>query len=219
MKRIDTYRRIVFDFNGTLLDDVWLGIRTVNAMLSARNLKTIDTLEEYYHVFGFPIEDYYRRVGFDFEKEPYDNLAVEWIEGYRREEKNVTLREGAIELLDYLRARNVPLYILSATEEKMLGEQLADLHISSYFEEIFGRSDIYARDKTAIAASCAERFSEGQTLYIGDTDHDADSAVAMGAECILLTGGHQSRALLERTGLMILPSLTALLEYLDEETD
>ena len=219
MKQIERYARIIFDFNGTLLDDVWLGIRTVNVMLKKRALPTIDSLDDYYRVFGFPIEDYYRRLGFNFQREPYDQLAHEWIDGYRREEKNVTLREGARELLSFVKSTGKPIFILSATEEKMLCEQLKDLCIFSYFSEVFGRGDIYAYDKTAIAASLQKRFSEGKTLYIGDTDHDAESAAAMGADCILVAGGHQSRELLKKTGLSVFADLGEVLSYLEEECE
>ena len=219
MKSIDRYARIVFDFNGTLLDDVWLGIRTVNAMLKKRALPTIDTLDDYYRVFGFPIEDYYRRLGFDFEREPYDVLAHEWIDGYRSEERNVTLREGAHELLAFIQGQNKPMYILSATEEKMLKEQLRDLSVLPYFCEVFGRGDIYAYDKTAIAASLVAKFSNGKTLYIGDTDHDAESAVAMGADCFLVAGGHQSRELLRKTECLIFADLWEVLSYLEKECE
>ena len=219
MRRIDTYARVVFDFNGTLLDDVWLGIRTVNAMLKKRSLPTVDSLDAYYRVFGFPIEDYYRRLGFDFAREPYDLLAHEWIDGYRREERNVTLREGVHALLLFVRAAGKPMYVLSATEETMLCEQLKDLGIFDCFEEIFGRGDIYADDKTAIAASLATRFSNGKTLYVGDTDHDAESAAAMGADCLLVAGGHQSTELLSKTRLPIFSNLLEVLSYLDEECE
>ncbi len=217
MKRINHYARVVFDFNGTLLDDVWLGIRTVNEMLKKRALPTIDSLDAYYRVFSFPIEDYYRRLGFDFDREPYDLLAHEWVDGYRREEKNVTLRCGTQELLSVIHAEGIPMYVLSATEEKMLCEQMCDLGIFAYFQEVFGRGDIYAYDKTAIAASLRSRFSEGKTLYVGDTDHDAESAAAMNAECILVAGGHQSRALLSKTNCPIFADLSEVLSYLEEE--
>ena len=219
MKRIQKYARVIFDFNGTLLDDVWLGIRTVNAMLRRRALPTIDSLDQYYRVFGFPIEDYYRRLGFDFAQESYDVLAHEWIDGYRREEQNVALRAGVHELLSYIAASQKPMYVLSATEEKMLREQMRDLQIDGFFEEIFGRNDIYAYDKSALAASLAPRFAEGKTLYVGDTDHDAESAAAMGAECILVTGGHQAREMLMKTSCTVLGNLEEVLSYLDEECE
>ena len=74
------YTHIIWDFNGTILDDVQLGIRCVNTMLSKRGLPVLPDVEAYRQVFGFPIEAYYRRLGFDFEKEDYHTvLAPEWV--------------------------------------------------------------------------------------------------------------------------------------------
>ncbi len=219
MKRIEAYSRVVFDFNGTLLDDVWIGIHTVNEMLRRRGLQTLDALDDYYRVFGFPIEDYYRRLGFDFEREPYDMLAHEWIEGYQQAEKTVGLRDGTTALLEFLHTSGVTLDILSATEEKMLLLQLTRLGILPYFRRVFGRDDIYAADKTALAAVCASSFSGGPTLYIGDTDHDVACARVMGADCLLIEGGHQPRTLLEKTGMPVFHSLLDILGYLSEETE
>ena len=78
------YSHVLWDFNGTVLDDVSTGIKAINALLSRRKMKTLDTLEEYHAHFGFPIIEYYGRLGFDFEKEPYSRIAVEWVEEYNR---------------------------------------------------------------------------------------------------------------------------------------
>ena len=76
------YDCIVWDFNGTIMDDVQIGIESVNVLLKKRGLKTLDSREEYQSKFGFPIVDYYARLGFDFDKEPYSDIAVEWVNEY-----------------------------------------------------------------------------------------------------------------------------------------
>ena len=53
---------VVWDFNGTLIDDLDLVIRSVNVQLGKRELPPL-TLETYREVFGFPVKDYYRRIG------------------------------------------------------------------------------------------------------------------------------------------------------------
>ena len=55
------YSHIIWDFNGTILDDVSIGIEAINMLLLRRGLKTIDSVDEYRRIFGFPIKDYYRR--------------------------------------------------------------------------------------------------------------------------------------------------------------
>lgn len=186
------YQTLIWDFNGTLLDDVDLGIFCANEMLSRRGLPVIPDRERYFELFGFPIEGYYRRLGFDFSREPYETLAHEWIAEYRARERDLPLREGARELLAAVRAAGVPQTILSATESSMLREQLGDLGILDCFDEVVGRDDIYAPDKTALASRWAKERNPGRCLLVGDTGHDLACARAAGFDCLLVRGGHSS---------------------------
>ena len=99
----------------------------------------------------------------------------------------------------------------------MLYEQTEQLNISLFFERIFGRDDIYASDKIALASFCASLYNEGRILYIGDTDHDVTCAKTMHADCILISEGHQPFDLLQKTGQPIFKSWEKIQDYLDEE--
>ena len=208
------YRTLVWDFNGTLLDDVDLGIECANEMLSRRGLPVIPDRKRYFELFGFPIEDYYRRLGFDFSREPYEVLAHEWIAEYRARERNVPLRAGVEDVLAAVKGAGVPQVVLSATESRMLREQLADLGILGYFDEVVGRGDIYAPDKTALARRWAEERKPGPCLFVGDTEHDLACAKATGFDCLLVRGGHTSDEDLDALGCRVLPDLLAVKEVL-----
>ena len=197
MLKIERYRTVVWDFNGTILDDLGIGIGAINALLRKRGMKQIASHDEYHEVFCFPIVEYYRRLGFDFAKEPYEELAVEWVREYRAREGEAPLRAGVERLLGRFRDARLRQVVLSATEEGMLTEQISSLGLSSYFERVIGRDDIYASDKVAIAKASADLFADGHVLVIGDTEHDVKMAEALGADVVLLQGGHtSSRALL-----------------------
>lgn len=58
-------KAIVWDWNGTLPNDVDLALELTNKMLDKRNVNQL-TLEQYKNCCSFPIEDYYRRIGFVF---------------------------------------------------------------------------------------------------------------------------------------------------------
>ena len=210
MPRIDTYRTVVWDFNGTLLDDLGIGIGAINALLARRGMPIIRSRDAYHEVFCFPIEEYYRRLGFDFSREPYEVLAVEWVKEYRARERTAPLREGALRLLSLFRERGLRQAILSATEETMLREQLSELGILPYFEAVIGRGDIYASDKVALAAANAGRFADGRVLVIGDTVHDLEMARALSADAVLLEGGHSSDGALAALGCEVASDLLAL---------
>jgi len=201
------YKTVVWDFNGTLLDDVDLGIECANVMLSRRGLPVIPDRKKYFEVFGFPIEDYYRRLGFDFSREPYEVLAHEWIAEYRSRERDVPLRAGVVEALAAVKDAGVRQVVLSATEARMLREQLSDLGILGYFDEVVGRGDIYAPDKTGLACRWAEERKPFPCLMIGDTEHDLACASAAGFDCLLVRGGHTSDADLDALGCRVLSDL------------
>ena len=65
-----TYTHAVWDFNGTILDDVEAGILAVNRLLSERGLPTISGREDYYRVFRFPIRSYYEALALTFRSSP-----------------------------------------------------------------------------------------------------------------------------------------------------
>ena len=64
-----------------------------------------------------------------------------------------------------------------------------------------------------LADTSAARVRPQRTLMIGDTDHDFFAARAMGADCVLVCGGHQSRQALERCGCPVLENIAQAADY------
>lgn len=187
------YDHVIWDFNGTLLDDVLTGIRSVNTLLCKRGLTPIPDKEYYRKIFRFPIIEYYRSLGFDFDSEPYEELAPKWVALYLENVKKASLYDDVAKTLEYIKSKSIPQSVLSATELSMLTEQICDLGIKDYFCEIMGLDNIHAGSKLSLAYEWRERHRGERVLFIGDTDHDAETARALGAECILISRGHQSR--------------------------
>ncbi|MBP5245457.1 MAG: HAD hydrolase-like protein, partial [Clostridia bacterium] len=110
------YTHILWDFNGTILDDVQTGIKSINTLLERRNLPVIPDESYYKDVFTFPIINYYKRLGFDFSKEPFDIIAHEWVKEYMENVKDAGVNDGVIHLLKRAKEQGVKQYILSATQ-------------------------------------------------------------------------------------------------------
>ena len=96
------YKHIIWDWNGTILDDAWLCVKTLNEILSRRNMQTI-TLQEYQKSFGFPVIDYYRKVGFNFETESFDIIAAEYISAYESQLSKCNIQKGAVETMEKIK--------------------------------------------------------------------------------------------------------------------
>ena len=209
------YGYVIWDFNGTLLDDVETGIWSVNRLLKERGLATIDSVEHYRRIFRFPIIEYYRGLGFDFEREPYEELAPKWVALYLERVKTARLYSDVISTLDAIRGRGINQTVLSATEKGMLEAQLDDLGIRSYFDEALGLDNIHAGSKLSLAYGWRKRHSDVSVLLIGDTDHDVETAKALGADCALVCRGHQSREHLLSTTASVFDTLDEVLELVD----
>ena len=209
------HTHLIWDFNGTILQDIDLTLRCTNIMLAARDLPTFSSVEAYREVFGFPIDEYYRRMGFDFEKEDYETvLAPEWVAMYLAGESTCPMMEGAAEAISLVKDMGISQILLSATEQEMLTGQLERLGIYGEFDEVIGLDNIHARSKKAQALAWKERNPDARPLFIGDTLHDADVAAAVGGDCILYCGGHQSGSRLAATGHPVISDIREITKYL-----
>ena len=117
------YKNVVWDWNGTLLNDVKVGVNTLNDMLGRRGLPLL-SVEDYKEKFGFPVIDFYDRVGFDMEKESFHELSVDFVETYDKYAGEVGLNEGVREVLAGIQQTGVKQYILSALREDLLQQML-----------------------------------------------------------------------------------------------
>lgn len=198
------YSHIIWDFNGTILNDVQTGIDAVNVLLEKYGKKTINSVEEYRAAFGFPVIDYYDHIG--LERENFSKYAPEWVEEYNKRETDAPIFDGVIALMEYFKKVGYPQYLLSATEMQMLIKQVERLEIGGYFDEIIGQNTIEAHGKIEVAKEFIERLGAHNVLFIGDSLHDFEVAKAICADCVLLSYGHQSKERLEAAGCRIFDS-------------
>lgn len=208
------YDYVIWDFNGTLLDDVQTGILSVNKLLTDRGLKPIESVEHYRKIFRFPIIDYYKLAGFDFDKEPYEILAPQWVKLYLEYVKKAGLFSDVVETLSMLKECGIKQIVLSATEKEMLEGQLSTLGIREYFEEVLGLDNIHAGSKLSLANDWRSRHPNERAILVGDTDHDVQAADTLKAECILIGRGHQSGEYLSKLGVPVYSTLTEAFENL-----
>lgn len=209
------YTHVIWDFNGTVLRDMEVGIRAINQMLAARGLKTIDSLESYRELFGFPVEDYYARLGLDLSNDHFKKvLAPEWVALYNEYSPTAPLFDGVRPLALALRKAGVRQSILSASEKGMMEAQLAERGALDLFDEIFGMDTIHAYGKMELADAWRSAHETECAILIGDTTHDYEVALRMGVDCILVADGHHSRRRLLSCGVPVVSDLFECAEYL-----
>ena len=200
-------RQVLWDWNGTLLDDLTYAIGVRNRTFPAFGLPRIGSVAEYHRQFTFPVRRYYERAGVT--DETFVAVAHAWMAEYVRGFDAVPLHVDAVETLARFAAAGVRQAVLSATRRDMLESQIARFPIRAYFTDVLGLSDIYARSKEAVGLDYLARCGvpAASTLMIGDTLHDAEVARAMGTGCVLVARGHQSRETLLTAGVPVMDTL------------
>ncbi len=203
---------VLWDWNGTLLDDIDFSVDCLNVLLKEHGYPQQYTLAEYRKIFGFPIESYYQRAGFDFLEHSFAELAKRYIEIFTTGSKTCDVIPGARQALELIQNAGIPQVILSASPTDILTQQVAERGLSPFFKELLGLDDIYAKSKTARGtdwiANCG--ICPSDVVMIGDTDHDAQVAKAMGVRCILSAAGHQTHKTLALTGASVIDDFTQL---------
>lgn len=211
VKALKKYQHIVWDWNGTLLDDAWLCLEIMNGMLQQRNLPPMSP-EHYADIFDFPVIDYYQRAGWDFAKESFDKLSDEFIGEYERRKLDCPLREGAVEILKKNSEMGLPQSIISASKQTSVDDMVKFYGIEEMFVAVRGLDNHHAFGKVDLGMQWMADISPdpGTVVMVGDTAHDHEVAQAMGVDCILIASGHQDKARLEKCGVQVVESLAEI---------
>ncbi len=209
-------KNILWDWNGTLLNDMELCIDCMNTLMEERSLPRLSP-ELYREVFTFPIRDYLLKIGFDFSKEAFEVPADQFVVLYNRRYPEARLFEDADGTLEHFSRLGIRQFILSAQEHGLLERMLEYYKIRHYFEAVTGTADNYAHSKLEAGKSLIVRnkLVPGETVMIGDTTHDHEVADALGVSTLLLAQGHQSKGRLRATGSAVLDDFDAVRKYLE----
>lgn len=214
-KALNQYQHIIWDWNGTLLDDRWLCVDIMNRMLKKRKLPAI-TEAKYQQVFNFPVRNYYVALGFDFEREPYDEVTVEFIADYQNRWLECELQPRAEQVLTHFGKLGFGQSVLSAMHQDLLKCMISHFKIDGNFNSLLGLDDHYADGKIENGRRHLRelKLNPREVLFVGDTLHDFEVAREIGVDCVLLASGHHSRERLAATGRVVLNSVADLPECL-----
>jgi O-6-methylguanine DNA methyltransferase len=203
-RHIPSIRHIIWDWNGTLLDDAKACAAAVDVLMRRRGMAG-ESLEGYRTRVMFPVREYYRKAGFDLVKENYDLLCDEFgaayedaISGFMPEEggqgvsRLFGIHADASEVLSSLSALGVTHAIVSASEENALRTQVGQFGLLGQFVRLVGREDNHGGTKTHLVEEWVKQcgYPANQILYVGDTEHDCEAATASGIRVALVADGH-----------------------------
>lgn len=205
------YSYIVWDFNGTLMNDVDIAVAAVNDMLLKRGMEPTYK-EKYLKMVTSPIIDYYKKI-FDLNVVSFDDITEEFLESYNTRLALAGLMPGAAEALDMFDKMGMVQCVISSFEQRRLENLIGYLGISQYFDEISGAGDIRSEGKLDRGLEWLRRRNAdpSEVLVIGDLVHDFELARYMGTDCVLISAGHQHETELKACGVPVFRSLNDML--------
>ncbi len=205
---------IIWDWNGTLLDDVGAALNSVNTMLERRGKSPID-MDQYYEYIDIPIKKFYEHI-FDLENEEYSGILKEYNDGYENQMYEIGLSNGAREALNIIRSNGLRQSVISSCEQNQLNYYVKYFDLENYFDAVLGAEDFFASSKIERAKRYIEsnQINPLSVLVVGDLVHDYEMAKTIGANCVLVSTGHQSESALLDCGANVVSSVSQIIEYI-----
>ena len=203
------YDLVIWDWNGTLLDDTELCYCIANEMRLERGMASMRGIEEYRSHFTFPVIEYYKRMGYTFEVEPFEAISKQFVAMYAERFPACPLQPCAEETLEAVLQNGARQVLLSATGQDKLDEQVRHFQLNRYFDRVIGGQNNLAHGKADYAVDflLESGVAPARALFVGDTDHDFSIASSIGCDCALLVPGHQTREHLASLGARLIESL------------
>ncbi|MHC4758149.1 MAG: HAD family hydrolase [Planctomycetota bacterium] len=210
---LSKYKHVIWDWNGTLINDTSVCAEIVNVCLRKRGIPLID-IDIYRQAFDLPVINFYKRIGFDCSEQEFQDLSEEFLDIYEHRQYECSLQDGTAETLDYFAEIKVEQSILSAYQQHRLEKAIEHFGIVDYFKYIHGRMDSLAAGKAEIARELTKKLDcdNNSMLLIGDTTHDFEVAQIIGADCVLISNGHHSDEKLQNSRAVVLGSLHEILK-------
>lgn len=199
-------KRLIWDWNGTLLDDVAAAVGALNRMLVKRGAQPI-TIEHYRRRFGFPVRPFYAELGVDLAKWDWDEICEDFHNFVLEEPQAV--RPDARAALELAASLGFRQSILSALRQDKLEAALAANGFLGFFDRVFGVDNLDGASKLDRGRELMASLGPATDppVFIGDTLHDAEVARELGGRCVLVSCGHQMPDRLTAVGCPVAATL------------
>lgn len=210
------YKHIVWDWNGTLVNDAELCVAIVNQILNDYGIMPVDRAF-YLDNFSFPVCEYYKSLGLPSCGPEYQKISQRFIEEYRKKHHICKLQQSSIKMLGYIKGCGISQSVLSAGNIADVLDFIKFHELSDFFTIISGVYHTNASGKSDVAHKHLNQIktSTSDTLLIGDTLHDFEIATDLKVDCILYSKGHNSENRLLEVSNSVINDLEELVGLID----
>ncbi|SDT96272.1 Phosphoglycolate phosphatase, HAD superfamily [Verrucomicrobium sp. GAS474] len=176
-------KNLILDWSGTLVDDFPPVLTATNALFEKRG-KPAFSRDEFREKFRLPYAEFYKD---HLPDATMEELELDYHEAFRHIQEEIPLLPFARDFLDYAHGRKMPVFLLSTIHADHFAVQSARLGIADCFTQAYTRA--LDKRKTITVLLAEHGLDPAETLFVGDMQHDIETARHGGVtSCAVLTG-------------------------------
>ncbi len=176
-------RNIIFDWSGTLVDDLPAVLKASNFVL-AQSGKPEMSLAEFRAEFSLPFTKFYDRHTPDV---PMPQLESWFHSSFRQAQESVCELPHARQFLEFCRAKRLRTFLLSTVHGDYFAAQCRVIGFDAFLEKPY--TGVWDKRKKIHEILAENHLQPDETLFIGDMEHDIETAKHGGVHsCAVLTG-------------------------------
>ncbi|MFQ5555832.1 MAG: HAD family hydrolase [Acidimicrobiia bacterium] len=206
-------QHVIWDWNGTLFNDLGVVVDAVNVTLAELGAAPI-TAEGYRDHYTRPVRIFYERLlGRIVSDDDWRFLDERFHDAYRERMDGAGLAEGTAEALADVAARGATQSVLSMWWHEELVAAVNPLGVAEHMVLVEGNRTRAGEPKARLLASHLESLrarhdlTPAAVVMIGDTVDDAIACDANAVRCVLVDSGSHHRAELAATGRPVASTL------------
>jgi phosphoglycolate phosphatase-like HAD superfamily hydrolase/ADP-ribose pyrophosphatase YjhB (NUDIX family) len=176
-------RNIIFDWSGTLVDDLPAVLKASNFVLTQAGRPEM-SLDEFRAEFSLPFTNFYDR------HTPHVPMAQleDWFHtSFRQAQDSVCALPYAHDFLEFCRAQKLRTFLLSTVHHDHFMAQCRVTGFDAYLDKPY--TDVWDKREKIHEILAENHLRADETLFIGDMQHDIETAHHGGVHsCAVLTG-------------------------------
>ncbi|MCK5123004.1 MAG: HAD family hydrolase [Candidatus Pacebacteria bacterium] len=179
-------KNIIFDWSGTLIDDVIFTYSATMKVFEKIGIEEI-TLEKFKEEFILPYMNFYKK----FKNNPDKKIIDEWFDKEMDLINKSKLFPEVKEVLEFLKQKEIKMIILSSYCQESLEREIKDNNLQNFFLNING--SVYDKTEAVIEIMQKNNFKKEETICIGDMTYDIDMGKKAKIKIVAISQGYQSK--------------------------
>lgn len=205
------FRNLIFDWSGTLVDDLGPVIEATNAVLAKYDVPAMDR-EGFRRLFRLPYRDFYQDLLPDI---PLAELEAHFRPAFDQADSKVTILPHSREKLEWCRQHGIRTFVLTSMDPGAFERQLDEFGLRDHFEATY--SGVVDKRELIHHILESHQLNPAETAFVGDMTHDVETARHGGiASIAVLTGYNHPEVIACARPDLTVPDLAALRSLLEK---